>query len=309
MVNDNSHVSDQDLLQLSDGELPALQARRIRAHLAACWNCRSRMAEMEGTIGEFVRTYRQTADAVLPPVAGSRAQLKARLSALAQSERRDPSSLLRFTLHGRLIAAVCAIAMVALVGMRFQTGLRHKPATSSINSPGLLPNPNLTPGATTAATLNNICSIYHDDVVRAVPNSLQQAVLQEYRMRQEPVADYEIDYLISPGLGGAEDIRNLWPEPRYNTMWNSFVKDQLEEYLHESVCSGQVSLVTAQRDMASDWVSAYKKYFHTDQPLQGNPVPGPPRVGNHSQKCAALDELPYYWEITLPYEPDRDNSL
>jgi hypothetical protein len=34
------------------------------------------------------------------------------------------------------------------------------------------------------------------------------------------------------------------------------------------VCGGSLDLVAAQRDIARDWVSAYKKYFHTDHPLK-----------------------------------------
>jgi hypothetical protein len=33
------------------------------------------------------------------------------------------------------------------------------------------------------------------------------------------------------------------------------------------VCAGKVDLSTAQKDIASDWIAAYKKYFHTDAPL------------------------------------------
>ncbi len=33
------------------------------------------------------------------------------------------------------------------------------------------------------------------------------------------------------------------------------------------VCAGEVDLATAQRDIATDWIAAYKKYFHTDRPL------------------------------------------
>jgi hypothetical protein len=33
------------------------------------------------------------------------------------------------------------------------------------------------------------------------------------------------------------------------------------------VCEGKLDLGTAQHDIARDWVSAYKKYFHTDTPL------------------------------------------
>lgn len=76
-----------------------------------------------------------------------------------------------------------------------------------------------------------------------------------------------MDYLITPELGGATDIRNLWPEPYYDTAWNAHVKDQLEERLHEMVCRGDVDLATAQQDISKDWIAAYRKYFYTDHPI------------------------------------------
>jgi hypothetical protein len=33
------------------------------------------------------------------------------------------------------------------------------------------------------------------------------------------------------------------------------------------VCAGKLDLSTAQREIATDWIAAYKKYFHTDRPL------------------------------------------
>ena|SRR5271167_4277602 len=129
----------------------------------------------------------------------------------------------------------------------------------------------------------------HDDVVRPVPRVLQETVFQEYGMQKPPAANYEIDFLISPGLGGAEDLRNLWPEPRYNTVWNSFVKDQLEEYLHQSVCGGKLSLATVQQDIATNWISAYKEYFHTAEPL-----------GNNSTSDASRGSSPLTFFLGLP---------
>jgi hypothetical protein len=42
--------------------------------------------------------------------------------------------------------------------------------------------------------------------------------------------------------------------------WNARVKDRLENRLHHLVVVGQVDLKTAQRDIAEDWIAAYKKY-------------------------------------------------
>ena len=43
----------------------------------------------------------------------------------------------------------------------------------------------------------------------------------------------EIDYLIAPGLGGTEDIRNLWFEPYTSPTWNTHVKDTPAQHLHQ----------------------------------------------------------------------------
>ncbi len=42
-----------------------------------------------------------------------------------------------------------------------------------------------------------------------------------YGMAGVPQAEYELDYLITPELGGAPDARNLWPQ-RYDVPgWNA----------------------------------------------------------------------------------------
>ena len=45
------------------------------------------------------------------------------------------------------------------------------------------------------------------------------------------------------------------------------MKDDLEDRLHEMVCNGRLDLTEAQREIASNWIAAYKKYFHTDKPV------------------------------------------
>jgi hypothetical protein len=67
-------------------------------------------------------------------------------------------------------------------------------------------------------------------------------------------------------LGGSNSIRNLWPQSTKTSPWNSFVKDALERKLHKLVCAGQLDLKTAQREIASDWTEAYKKYVRASPP-------------------------------------------
>ena len=61
-------------------------------------------------------------------------------------------------------------------------------------------------------------------------------------------------------IGIQNDIVNLWPQS-YNTKpWNAHVKDVLENKLHKMVCTGTITLDDAQRDIAADWIEAYRKY-------------------------------------------------
>ena len=50
-------------------------------------------------------------------------------------------------------------------------------------------------------------------------------------------------------------------------MHQSLVRLKDEDRLHELVCRGDVDLPTAQREISSDWIAAYKKYFHPDEPI------------------------------------------
>jgi len=71
---------------------------------------------------------------------------------------------------------------------------------------------------------------------------------------------YEEDHLISIELGGSPtDPKNLWPEP-YASSEGARIKDRIENKLHALVCSGAVSLATAQHAIATNWWDAYLKY-------------------------------------------------
>jgi hypothetical protein len=266
MRDENIHPSDQDLLLVADGEVPERSAAEVRAHLEACWQCRARMAEIEGTIVDFVRAHANAAEHQLPPAAGPRALLRARLAELAEASSRTRWQVFRSVLSTRNLAYVCALMLLAVVGARllYQTA-RHQ--SSAVVYADVLPNPQLTPGAIRTVAIGDLCAVPHDEVVRSVPNALQRQVLKEYGVPNTRADEYEVDYLITPGLGGTDDIRNLWPEPHSDTAWNSYAKDQLEERLHHLVCTGQLDLNTAQRQIATNWIAAYKRYFDADHPL------------------------------------------
>jgi hypothetical protein len=268
MLREPFHLSDQDILLVVDGEMSGRRARQARAHLTACWPCRSRLGELEGTIAEFGALHRSTLDPTLPSSTGSRALLKARLAeaAAAPSANRWPRLLQLLPPH-RAAAYIC-VAVITVLGGAFlwRDAQRQGSVPSDLSLASLtIPNHSLTPGATRPVTIGDVCSMAHEEVVRDVPNSLRQRVFREYGIVNARPEDYEIDYLIAPGLGGAEDIHNLWPEPTSSSVWNAHVKDALEERLHQLVCSGELDLPTAQQAIASDWITAYKKYLGTDR--------------------------------------------
>jgi len=265
MLKKNLHPSDEDLLLFSDGELSARGAARVRRHLAACWNCRARAAKIEAAIGEFMEIHGQTFGLTWPPIAGPRALLRARLAEASLNRDRDGGQPSFLSAKARGLAYVCALLLLVALGTRVL--IRHARGHETAEYGGLLPNPTLTPGVTRPVALGDLCSMDHDEVVLPISDILRQQVFDEYGMQGEPFENYEVDYLITPGLGGSEDLRNLWPQPRYNATWNSFVKDRLEDYLHQMVCQRKLNLATAQKDVARNWISAYQKYFHTNVPL------------------------------------------
>jgi hypothetical protein len=267
MLKEPFHLSDQEILLVVDGEVSGRRARQARAHLAACWLCRSRLGELEGTIADFVTLHRRTLDGKVPPATGSRALLKARLTeAAAEPAGGRWPRLLQLLPPHRAAAYLCAAVFITVLGSKFllthsQLRSRQDLALASV----AVPDHNLTPGATRPVSIEDVCSMAHEEVVRAVPSSLREEVFREYGIVNPRPQDYEIDYLIAPGLGGAEDIHNLWPEPTSSAAWNAHVKDALEERLHQLVCHGELDLPTAQQAIATDWITAYKKYLGSER--------------------------------------------
>lgn len=292
MMHEDSHLSDQALLLSADGELPPGSNAQVRAHLAGCWECRARMAEVESAITDFVRVHRRTLDPRLPPIAGPRALLKAQLAELAGASHPSLRSRLAQFLFARRQAYLCAgLAVVMMMAVLLYQGLlSHKDKERrALLALGSAPNAALTPGDTRLVAKSDVCAANRPEKVPAIPVSIQRTVLKGYGIVTHRPDAYELDFLITPELGGTASIRNLWPEPYHHTVWNAHVKDQLEEYLHQSVCNGALDLATAQRDIAVDWIAAYKNYFHTDQPLS---APQPPLAQFVSERMPTGSNLP-----------------
>ena len=174
------------------------------------------------------------------------------------------------SLRPRVPYFLSAVIIIAGLGTMFFFLRSNSRDAKSIVPPferGLVPDHNLTPGATRNVTVSEVCTMAHEEVIAEVSNSLRQKVFQEYGIVNSHPDDYEIDYLIAPGLGGWKRSTIFGQNHTISAAWNAHVKDDLEEHLHQLVCAGNLDLSTAQHDIASDWIAAYKKYFHTDRPL------------------------------------------
>ena len=123
------------------------------------------------------------------------------------------------------------------------------------------PDPKLTPGVFVSAV-----SCLGEEPP-SIALALATEVFRRYGIAKPRPGEFEVDYLIPPDLGGTADPGNLWPQPYSRGVWNSRVKDALEDRLKASVCSGKMGLAEAQRDLQNGWVEAYKRHFRTQQPL------------------------------------------
>ncbi len=172
----------------------------------------------------------------------------------------------RGTLH--LLGVMCALAAAALACDSGSGGVTQPPSpgtigqrtkTSDCVSHDALPDSACTPGAIFAdATTDQICKPGYSSQVRNVPDSEKNQVYAEYNITHHSAGEYEVDHLISLELGGSNEIANLWPEPA-EPRPGFHEKDKVENYLHDQVCSGAMSLQDAQAQIANDWLAVYQK--------------------------------------------------
>ena len=128
----------------------------------------------------------------------------------------------------------------------------------------VLPDPVLTPGAVASTDVSVVCTPGYSKSVRHTPRWLKAKVYRKYGIPRDD-GPYEMDHLIPLGIGGADVEENLWPESRAATPDNAYDKDRLEFKLYEMVCHHGLDIRVAQRDIAANWVTAYKKYCPTEQ--------------------------------------------
>jgi hypothetical protein len=259
------HLSDDQLLLYASGEqdTPIEQ----RTHVESCSQCKARLERLQSAMTEIAQAQKIASDMDLPSAAGPRSLLKAQLADLSahQSSSGVSSTAALPLLSWRHAIVFAALALaVIFVAYRGRQRTVSSRTFADVSLPDE-PDARFTPGAVIAVTRSQVCSVPVDSSP-TVPATLKTEVLQLYGVASTRPDAYEVDYLITPQLGGATDVRNLWPEPYDHTVWNAHVKDRLEDRLREMVCHGDLDLATAQRDISTDWIAAYRKYFHVDAP-------------------------------------------
>lgn len=129
--------------------------------------------------------------------------------------------------------------------------------TSGCVARGPLQDTACTPGAIlSTGTKDAICQSGYASSVRNVPTSEKDQVYAEYGIVSHTAGQYEVDHLVSLELGGSNDIANLWPEAA-SPKPGFHEKDKVENYLHDQVCSGAVSLQQVQIEIATNWLNVY----------------------------------------------------
>jgi hypothetical protein len=136
-------------------------------------------------------------------------------------------------------------------------------ANEACHSSNGLPDPICTPGVADPAVTqgniqNTICVAGYTTKVRpssTYTDALKVQQITAYGYSDTKLADYEEDHLIPLEIGGhPTNPANLWPEPRFGA-YPASKKDGVENALHARVCSGSITLASAQREIAVNWES------------------------------------------------------
>src|ERR1019366_5219447 len=206
---------DETLLRAVDGELSPRERALFARHLAVCDACRGRLWQMACAAADASRACLEERGA--PPLAADplRARLSARMAQL--SAARDRSWRFRVAEcvarwpYAVPVAAACALLVIAVCLLGSQADPQQPNRFFAAIEPEARPIRSLTPGAVAPVTVADLCA-GRGPAHERIPTPVRQAILHDYRMDDVPADEYELDYLITPELGGSTDRRNLWPE-------------------------------------------------------------------------------------------------
>lgn len=140
-----------------------------------------------------------------------------------------------------------------------------------------LPRPELTPGATRPLTLEYACKTHWGLDHRFVTAQMKADVCKAYGAADCPGPNWEIDHLVPRETLGADDVKNLWPQP----IAEARLKDRVENWAAKQTCAGKLNLAYVQKTFEEDWRKLLVLYQAT-RPKP--PTLKPPRVQPGSQE-------------------------
>lgn len=277
-----AHPGDDLLLLAMDGALPRRRQARIETHVATCAACRGRLELLESTLADVSHVCRSSEDTAWSGHAGARVRLEQALRRAGDQWDRSWWSRLRDVVVPTDTMAMAVSASLVAFFVAWIAGSGSSPwSRGPLATPGgPLPVASLTPGAVSALTAAELCAGTRTS--RLVTDGVRRTVLAGYGMELTPADAYELDALVTPELGGTTAPENLWPQRYGSPVWNAHVKDALELLLAEKVCADDMALAQAQRELATDWVAAYKRHFQTEVPIAA-----------HARATSVDDDLEY----------------
>ena len=100
-------------------------------------------------------------------------------------------------------------------------------------------------------------------------NGVKLKLMREQGLAAAEAFRYELDHYVPLALGGhPRDPRNLWLQ-RWDGEWGARTKDRLEVRMKSLVCSGRLTLDSAQEAVRVNWRAAYRLYVGRPAPADG----------------------------------------
>ena len=100
--------------------------------------------------------------------------------------------------------------------------------------------------------------------VQDVSETTKRNVYAKYGIEaQAGIVCCQVDHLIGVEIGGNNDVANLWPQP-YEPRPGAHEKDTLDNWLHNQVCSGGMTLTEAQHDIAANWDETHRRMLQEE---------------------------------------------
>ncbi|MGD0361325.1 MAG: hypothetical protein ABSC93_10675 [Bryobacteraceae bacterium] len=159
MANWRMHPEEGDLLRYCDGELRAEETARVARHLEACWDCRTRLDDLTGTIAEYMRYRRDILEPALPQPPRPWANLRFEFARVEAPKRLLP----------RPAVWLVAGTLTAGTGILYYAAKPHPPAAvpyAQVPAPAARPLP--APPAAPARRVSPVAAPGPEDELRAI---------------------------------------------------------------------------------------------------------------------------------------------